>query len=212
VTSQLTHLGTQSAIPRRLIRSGRTIPFGPRLRLTSRLIVEGARRNRRAIARTDCLMLRPRDISSRSERLNADRPRRRSGARIPPVGEITENTDDDWRSKTRPIELIDWPRCHPLPAGNACIAERDPISRLAAQPNSKSCDDTSWPTLLLFLKIKVLRSPVEATAHSGHSPTDLLAAVRPPVIAWDLAFTATAKCTTGEPMERTARQPSAERC
>jgi hypothetical protein len=102
-----------------------------------------------------CLMLRPRDISSRLERLNADQPRQRSGGRIPPVGEITENTDDDWRSKTRPIDLIYF------------RAANDPISRLAAQPNSKSCDDTSWPTLHLFLKIKVLRPPVETTARSG---------------------------------------------
>jgi hypothetical protein len=29
---------------------------------------------------------------------------------------------------------------------------------------SKSCDDTSFETLHLFLKIKVLRRPVEATA------------------------------------------------
>ncbi len=38
-------------------------------------------------------MLSPRDISSRSERLNADLPRLRSGGRIPPVGEITENIE-----------------------------------------------------------------------------------------------------------------------
>jgi len=25
---------------------------------------------------------------------------------MPPVGDITENTDDDWRSKARPIDLI----------------------------------------------------------------------------------------------------------
>jgi hypothetical protein len=30
---------------------------------------------------------------------------------IPPVGEITDKTDDDCRSNTRPIELIDSPRC-----------------------------------------------------------------------------------------------------
>jgi hypothetical protein len=30
---------------------------------------------------------------------------------MPPVGEITENTDEDSRSNLRPIELIDSPRC-----------------------------------------------------------------------------------------------------
>ena len=43
----------------------------PPLRLTSRQIVEGARPNCRAIAHKECLILRPSDISSRSEALNA---------------------------------------------------------------------------------------------------------------------------------------------
>jgi len=30
---------------------------------------------------------------------------------MPPVGEITENTDEDARSNRRPIELIDSPAC-----------------------------------------------------------------------------------------------------
>ncbi|MFT5871045.1 MAG: hypothetical protein ACI8TF_003179, partial [Paracoccaceae bacterium] len=42
-------------------------------------------------------------------------------------------------------------------------AERDPKSQRVAQPNNKSWYDTSLPTLHLFQKIKVLRSPVEAT-------------------------------------------------
>jgi hypothetical protein len=42
----------------------------------------------------------------------------------------------------------------------------DPKSQRVAQPNNKSWYDTSLPTLHLFQKIKVLRSPVEATAHS----------------------------------------------
>jgi hypothetical protein len=33
----------------------------------------------------------------------------------PPVGEITENTEDDWQSNTRPIDFIDSPRCHLSP-------------------------------------------------------------------------------------------------
>jgi hypothetical protein len=31
---------------------------------------------------------------------------------MPPVGEITENTDEDSRSNRRPIELMDSPACH----------------------------------------------------------------------------------------------------
>jgi len=81
------------------------------LRLTSRLIVEGARPSRRAIARKGSLTLRPRDISSRSERLSARLQRLRSAGLMPPVGDITENIDDGSRSNLRPIELIDSPRC-----------------------------------------------------------------------------------------------------
>jgi hypothetical protein len=44
--------------------------------------------------------------------LSAFLARRRSGGRIPPVGEITEKTDeDDSRSNRRPIELIGSPAC-----------------------------------------------------------------------------------------------------
>jgi hypothetical protein len=45
----------------------------------------------------------------------------------------------------------------------------DPSSQRVAQPNSKSWYDTSLQTLHLFLKIKVLRRPVEATADCGLS-------------------------------------------
>jgi hypothetical protein len=41
----------------------------------------------------------------------------------------------------------------------------------AAQLNSKSCHDTSLPTLHLFPKIKVLRQPVEA---ANHRASDLM--------------------------------------
>jgi hypothetical protein len=33
----------------------------------------------------------------------------RTGGRMPPVGEITENTDEDARSNRRPIDFIDSP-------------------------------------------------------------------------------------------------------
>jgi hypothetical protein len=77
---------------------------------------------------------------------------------------ITEKTDDDCRSYTRPIELIEYLRCHPLPAGDARIAERDPRFQRAVWMNSKCGGDTSFKTLHLFLKIKVMRPPAEPTA------------------------------------------------
>jgi hypothetical protein len=77
---------------------------------------------------------------------------------------ITEKTDDDCRSYTRPIELIEHLRCHPLPAGDARIAERDPRFQRAVWMNSKCGGDTSFKTLHLFLKIKVMRPPAEPTA------------------------------------------------
>jgi hypothetical protein len=51
----------------------------------------------------------------------------RSGGRIPPVGEITEKTEEDSRSNRRPIELIGSP---------ACQRSR---SRTAGRPSNK-CD------------------------------------------------------------------------
>ena len=65
-----------------------------------------------AIERSEHRILSPRDISSRSPRLRALGARRRSAGRIPPVGEITENTEDDARSNNRPIDFIDYPACH----------------------------------------------------------------------------------------------------
>jgi hypothetical protein len=64
-----------------------------------------------AIDRNERRILSHRDISSRSERLSTCLARRRSGGRIPPVGEITEKTDEDSRSNRRPIELIGSPAC-----------------------------------------------------------------------------------------------------
>jgi hypothetical protein len=64
-----------------------------------------------AIDRNERRMLSHRDISSRSKRLSACLARCRSGGRIPPVGEITEKTDEDSRSNRRPIELIGSPAC-----------------------------------------------------------------------------------------------------
>jgi hypothetical protein len=81
------------------------------LRWTSRLTVDGDRPKWRAIDRNEQRMLSHREISSRSERLSACLARCRSGGRMPPVGEITEKTDEDSRSNRRPIELIGSPAC-----------------------------------------------------------------------------------------------------
>jgi hypothetical protein len=70
-------------------------------------------------------MRRPRDIFSRSERLNASLQRLRSGGQMPPVGEITEKTEDDWRSNIRPIELIDFPRCHLSLMSDFCLSVKN---------------------------------------------------------------------------------------
>ncbi|MEP4460936.1 hypothetical protein, partial [Roseibium sp.] len=43
-------------------------------------------------------------------------------------------------------------------------AANDPRYLHAAQLSNKSCDDTSFKTLYLFIKIKVLRPPIETTA------------------------------------------------
>src|SRR5260370_5856096 len=61
-----------------------------------------------AIDRNERRMLSHREISSRSERLSVCLDRRRSGGRIPPVGEITEKTGLPVKSTPD--------RTHPLPS------------------------------------------------------------------------------------------------
>src|SRR6266850_535726 len=77
----------------------------------ARMMVDADRPKWRAIDRNERRMLSHREISSRSERVSACLARCRSGGRMPPVGEITEKTDEDSRSIRRPIELIDSPAC-----------------------------------------------------------------------------------------------------
>ena len=61
-------------------------------------MVDGDRPKWRAIDRNEQRMLSHREISSRSERPSACLARCRSAGRMPPVGEITEKTDEDSRS------------------------------------------------------------------------------------------------------------------
>src|SRR5665213_3028102 len=58
-------------------------------------MVDGDRPKWRAIDRNEQRLLSHRDISSRSERLSACLARHLSGGRMPPVGEITEKTEED---------------------------------------------------------------------------------------------------------------------
>ena len=74
-------------------------------------MVDGDRPKWRAIDLNEQRMLSHREISSRSERLSACLARHRSGGRMPPVGEITEKTEEDSRSNRAPDELIGSPAC-----------------------------------------------------------------------------------------------------
>jgi hypothetical protein len=53
----------------------------------------------------------PRDISSRSASVNANRERRRGAGRIPPCGANWKYIDDDGLPNARPIAFSDSPRC-----------------------------------------------------------------------------------------------------
>jgi hypothetical protein len=63
--------------------------------------------NWRAINRNEHCVLSPLEISSGSKTLSASR----TGGRMPPIGDITEKTDEDSRSNRRPMELIGSPAC-----------------------------------------------------------------------------------------------------
>lgn len=110
-------------------------------------------------------MLSPRDISSRSLRDKASVSPPLWG-RMPPVGEITENTDEAagqtrgrLNSSTRPVA-------------------NDPKSRRAERLNSKYGRDTSSLTLHLCSRIKVLQPPDESTGQSNfHDTVNMLTAV-----------------------------------
>ena len=75
------------------------------------------------MARSERPTVKPRDISSRSIRLSAYRDRFWSGGRMPPDGDSTEKMEENSRSKPRPIELIDSPRCHRSQISARCDAE-----------------------------------------------------------------------------------------
>src|SRR6476646_3360787 len=111
-------------------------------------MVDGDRPKWLAIDLNEQRMLSHREISSRSERLSTCLARCRSGGRMPPVGEITEKTDEDSRSNRRPIELIDSPACQRSqtaePQNNRCdVAASCPHSIFAKR--LECCADRSSP-------------------------------------------------------------------
>jgi hypothetical protein len=95
------------------------------LRLTSRLIVDAGRFKVRAMDRKDICARRPLDISSRSTKVRESRDLMRSGGRMPPVRSNSGKIDDDPRSNTRPIELIDSPRCRLSQISDFCLSVKN---------------------------------------------------------------------------------------
>ena len=67
-------------------------PFDPNEQMFDGLTLEGARPSARAIARSDWSVAKPRDISSRSDKLNDRGARVRGGGLMPPLPSSTEPT------------------------------------------------------------------------------------------------------------------------
>ena len=77
--------------------------------MISRLTVDAARPSDAAIERSDWPATTPREISSRSDRLNDRLERLRFAGRMPPVCDRMFCIDEWLRPKWRPIELSDSP-------------------------------------------------------------------------------------------------------
>ena len=99
------------------------------MRLTSRLMVEGARPSWRAIARNECLTLSPLDISSRSLRLRARRVAR-------PIRRANAARRRDHRKDRRRLTVKPTPnRTHRLSALPA-IPDLSPLSGRIVNPTT----------------------------------------------------------------------------
>src|SRR3546814_5317957 len=122
MASQLAGLRAQRTVPRGLIRHGAAIPIPSAI--AADLPADGRGRS----AELGCdrpqrtARDKPLDISSRSISLSARPDRLRSAGRMPPEGDRTEKIEEDSRSKPRPIELIDYPRCHRSKISERCAA------------------------------------------------------------------------------------------
>ena len=103
VLHQFTDLRATASIPRRLVGLPGPIALRAIKRRISRLIVDGARPSEAAIARIDLPTTSPREISSRSIKVNADLDRCRSVGRIPPDPARRSCIDERYRSNSRAI-------------------------------------------------------------------------------------------------------------
>jgi len=128
------------------------------LRLISRLTVDGDRPSDLAIDRIDRFATMPLDISSRSERLNANRDRRRGAGRMPPCGASWKYIDDEGLPNTRPIALNDSPRC-----------QRSHNSVFSAVLNPRQYLCFICTHSILAFKIKCCVVPLRPPLESGHS-------------------------------------------
>ena len=75
-------------------------------------VKEGARWIDNAIARIDCPSARPREISSRLDRLGVKRERRRGEGSMPPVDESTLWIESSCFPDARSMSFVDCPRLH----------------------------------------------------------------------------------------------------
>jgi hypothetical protein len=92
-------------------------------RAISRLTVEAARARRRAISRIEEPEAIPREISSRSASVSANRERRRGAGEMPPRGNNTARMQLCGLSKARPISCSDCPAFQRLQTSSFSIAE-----------------------------------------------------------------------------------------
>jgi hypothetical protein len=102
-TANLHGFGRSACFHVRLSAAAARYHRDPPLRTISRLTVDGERPNARAIERTGRPATRPREISSRSASVSANRDRRRDGGLIPPLTERWLKMQDDGLPSTRPI-------------------------------------------------------------------------------------------------------------
>src|SRR5664279_337324 len=92
------------------------------------------------------------DISSRSERQNVSRERRRGAGRIPPCGATWLWIDDDGLPNARPIALSDSPRCQ---------RSHNSVFSAVVKPRRYPCHIAKHS--IFAVKDKVLRRSVETT-------------------------------------------------
>jgi hypothetical protein len=123
VDAQQTSLRTQGRSPSLAIGIMGTIGRTATMATTSRHTEEAARSRPRAISRSGEPEAIPREMSSRSARVSANRERRRAAGGIPPRGNNTARMQLCGLSKTRPISCSDCPALQRLQTSRFSIAE-----------------------------------------------------------------------------------------